>query len=82
MKVVFFSLFSSPPAILSRPVSHINSSLETLHPAVSRVFLRPGFSESWFFRVQVSLGQVFQGPDPGSESRVWVQVLEVAEKAA
>ena len=31
MKVVFFSLLSSPPAFLSRPVSpHINKSSETL----------------------------------------------------
>ena len=39
-----------------------------------QVFQGTGFSESRFFRVQV-----FQGPDPGSWSRVWVQVLEAAK---
>ena len=39
-------------------------------------FQGPGFSESRFFRVQV-----FQGPGfSGSGSRVWVQVLEIANK--
>ena len=37
-----------------------------------QVFQGPGFSGSRFFRVRV------QGPGPGSGSRVWVQVLEVA----
>ena len=51
-----------------------------LHPAVSRVFHSPGFSESRFFRVQVFLSpgfsgsrffrvQVFQDPGPGSAPR-------------
>ena len=39
-----------------------------------QVFQGTGFSESRFFRVQV-----FQGPEPGSWSRVWVQVLEAAK---
>ena len=64
-----------------------------LHPAISRAFHSPGFSEPRFFRVQVFQGpgfsgsrffrvQVFQGPDPGSGSgsRVWVQVSEVANQ--
>ena len=56
------------------------------HPAVSRVFYSPGFSETRFFRVQVFRVQVFlspgfQGPGPESGSRIWVQVLEVLEVA-
>ena len=43
-----------------------------LHPAVSRVFHSPGFSESRIFRVQVFLSPGFSG------SRFWFQVLEVA----
>ena len=64
-----------------------------LHPVVSRVFHSSEFSESTFFRIQVFLSPGFsgpgfsesrffwvhvsQGPDPGSGSRVWAQVLEV-----
>ena len=63
-----------------------------LFPAffIVQVFQSPGFSKSRFFRVQVFLSpgfsgsrlfrvQVFQGSGPGSGSRVWLQVLEVAE---
>ena len=57
-----------------------------LSPAflIVQVFQSPGFSGSSFSRVQVFLSpsfsgsRVFQGPGPGSGSRVWVQVLEVA----
>ena len=45
-----------------------------MHPAVSHVFHGPGCSWSMFVRVQVLLG-----PSPGSRSRIWVQVLEVAQ---
>ena len=57
-------------------------------------FHSPGFTESSFFRAQVFQGpdfsesrffraQVFQDPGfSGSGSRVWVQVLEVAQKDA
>ena len=41
-----------------------------VHPVVSRDFYSPEFSESRFFRVQV-----FQGPGPGSGSKVRVQGL-------
>ena len=30
MKVIFFSLLSSTPALLSRPVSHVNNTSKTL----------------------------------------------------
>ena len=50
-----------------------------------QVIQDPGFSGSRFFRVNIFQGPGFQGPvagsrvrGPGSESRVRVQVLEVA----
>ena len=43
-----------------------------LDPAISYVFREPGFPGSKFFRIQV-----FLGPVPCSESRIWVQILEV-----
>ena len=43
-----------------------------------QAFQSPGFSESGFSGSRFFSVQVFLGPCPGSGSRVWVQVLEVA----
>ena len=53
-----------------------------MHPAVSRVFHRAGFSESRFFRVHVFLSpgfywfQVFQGPGLSEFRFFWLQVFQ------
>ena len=70
MRMVFIEHNSLKSGIF---FSHIYSMFFRIH-----AFQGPGFSSSWFFWVQV-----FQAPCfSGAGSRVWVQVLEVANVEA
>ena len=67
----FFRWFAYKPLFSRFSVLISYNVWSSNHFSISSCF--PCFSESRFFRVQV-----FQGPAPGSGSRVRLQVLEVA----